>query len=280
MHKFTQALVVAALLSPAAAFAQDGDTAPITVSGSAAVVSDYRFRGVSQTDREMAVQAGITLTYESGLYVGTWGSNLAGWGTFGGPNLELDLIAGYKATFNGGTALDVGVTVYTYPGGVDLTTVWEPYAKLSGTVGGASLLAGVAYAPPQKALGRWYYNGTSASSGIYDDAGDKEDNLYLWVDAAYAIAGTPLTAKAHVGHSWGNDGLGPNGTSLTPTGSFTDWSLGVDAAFKNLTLGVAYVDTDISRSDAAYLQPGFSKGNDGTGRIAGPTVVFSLTAAF
>lgn len=35
------------------------------------------------------------------------------------------------------------MTVYTYPGGVDLTTVWEPYAKLSGTVGGASLLAEV-----------------------------------------------------------------------------------------------------------------------------------------
>lgn len=64
-----------------------GDTAPpsaITVSGSATIVSDYRFRGVSQSDKDLAVQAGITVTHESGLYVGAWGSNLAGWGTFGG----------------------------------------------------------------------------------------------------------------------------------------------------------------------------------------------------
>lgn len=269
-------------LTVSSAFAQEAaeETPAFTVSGSAAIVTDYRFRGVSQSDREYAAQAGITVTHESGFYLATWGSNLAGWGTFGGPNLELDLVGGWKTTFEGGAGLDIGVTVYTYPGGADTTTVWEPYAKLSGSVGGASLLAGVAYAPSQKALGKWYFNGTSAFNGVYDDPGDKEDNLYIWGDASYAIAGTPLTAKAHVGHSWGNDGLGPNGTSLTPTGSYTDWSLGLDATFKNLTLGVAYVDTDITDGDAAYLQPGFSKGNDGTGRIAGPTVVFALTAAF
>lgn len=278
-HVLTTALFSTLIASPAAA--QTTEEAPaLTVSGSAAVVSDYRFRGVSQSDKEVAVQGGITVAHESGIYIGTWGSNLAGWGTFGGANLELDLIAGYKAEFGGGSAIDVGVTVYTYPGGADTTTVWEPYAKLSGSVGGASLLAGVAYAPSQKSLGRVFFNGAAAAAGTPNDPGDKEDNVYVWGDAGYAIGGSPITAKAHLGHSWGNKGLGPNGTSLTPTGSYTDWSLGLDATFKSLTLGVAYVDTDISRSDAAYLQPGFSKGNDGTGRIAGPTVVFSLTAAF
>lgn len=279
-YVLTTALLSTLTVSPA--FAQEAaeETPAITISGSAAVVSDYRFRGVSQSDDEPAVQAGITITHESGFYLATWGSNLAGWGTFGGPNLELDLVGGWKKTFEGGVGIDVGVTVYTYPGGADTTTVWEPYAKLSGTVGGASLLAGVAYAPSQKSMGKWYFNGTSASNGVYDDPGDKEDNLYIWGDVAYAISGTPFTAKAHIGHSWGNDGLGPNGTSLTPTGSYTDWSLGLDTTYKNLTLGIAYVDTSISSADAAYLQPGFSKGNDGTGSIASGKVVFSLTAAF
>ena len=48
-------------------------------------------------------------------------------------------------------------------------------------------------------------------------------------DGAFAIAGTPITAKAHIGHSWGNDGLGPNATSVAPTGDYWDWSLGADA---------------------------------------------------
>ena len=41
----------------------------ITINGSATVVSDYRFRGISQTNRHFAVQGGLTVSHESGLYV-------------------------------------------------------------------------------------------------------------------------------------------------------------------------------------------------------------------
>ncbi|MGN7160132.1 TorF family putative porin [Sphingomonas sp. SAFR-052] len=277
---------VAGMLSalPVTAHAQDGtsgnDPAPaVTVGGSAAVVSDYRFRGVSQSDGNVAVQGGVTVAQDSGIYAGFWGSNLAGWGTFGGANLELDLIGGYRTPVAGGT-LDVGLTWYMYPGGADRTDFAEPYAKLSGTAGSASLTAGVAYAPRQQALGRWYRTGADAAAGVYTGPGAKGDNLYLWGDGALAIAGTPLTAKAHIGHSRGQDGLGPNATAVAPTGSYWDWSLGADATWHGLTLGIAYVDTDISDRDAAYLRPSFSKGQDGTGNIAGGTVLVSLTAAF
>lgn len=47
-----------------------------------------------------------------------------------------------------------------------------------------------------------------------------------------------------------------------------------------LTLGVAYVDTDISKAESAYLQPSFSRGQDGVGSIANGKFVVSLTAAF
>jgi uncharacterized protein (TIGR02001 family) len=263
------------------AFAQD-DPGPsdVTVSGSVALASDYRFRGISQTDKAMAVQGGLTVAHRSGLYAGAWASNLAGWGTFGGANMELDLIAGYKLPLADGAAIDVGVTWYMYPSGADKTDFAEPYVKLSGTAGPATLTAGVAYAPRQQALGRWYATGADAASGVYTDPGAKDDNLYLWGDAAMAIAGTPFTAKAHVGHSDGNRGLGPNATSVAPTGSYWDWSLGMDATWRNLTLGLSYVDTDIGRSEAAYLQPSFSKGQDGAGSIADPTLVVALTASF
>lgn len=270
------------LVAAAPALAQD-DTAPpppVTISGSAAIVSDYRFRGVSQSDEDVAVQAGVTISHESGLYGGFWGSNLAGWGTFGGANLELDIIGGYKFKPTEDVTLDVGVTYYMYPGGADKTDFFEPYAKVSGSIGPASLTAGVAYAPAQEALGRWYFTGADAAAGVYNDPGDKEDNLYIWVDAATAVPSTPFTLKGHVGFSDGNRGLGPNATSVAPTGKYFDWMVGVDTTFKNLTLGVSYVGTDISARDAEYLRPSFSNGQDGSGNIADGTFLFSLSAAF
>jgi uncharacterized protein (TIGR02001 family) len=289
-------LAVPALAIPAAAQAQSApdDTTPaapaaanpaappsaITVSGSVAIASDYRFRGVSQSDRQMAVQGGLTIAHESGFYVGTWASNLAGWGTFGGANMELDLIGGYKAKLGNGATLDTGLTWYMYPGGANKTDFAEPYVKLSGTTGPATLTAAVAYAPKQQAIGKWYATGADAAAGVYTRPGAKDDNLYLSGDGAFAITGTPITAKAHIGHSWGQDGLGPNATAVSPTGKYWDWSLGADTTWRNLTFNVSYVDTDISRRESAYLQPSFSKGQDGTGTIAGGTVVASLTAAF
>jgi uncharacterized protein (TIGR02001 family) len=257
------------------AFAQDtAPPSPITISGSASVASDYRFRGVSQTDKNVAVQGGITLAHESGVYIGTWGSNLAGWGTFGGANLELDLIAGYKKTF-GTATVDAGVTWYTYPGGADETDVVEFYGKLSGTAGPATLTAGVFYAPKQTSLS---YAIASATPSIPGD-GSRQKNLYLSGDAAAGVPNTPVTLKAHIGYSDGNPGLGPNGTSLAPTGTYWDWSLGADFTYRNLTLGVAYVDTDISNREAAYLTPNFSKSTNGS-PIAAGTGLVSLTAAF
>jgi uncharacterized protein (TIGR02001 family) len=284
------AFLLSAMLTLAAVPAAAQEEAPpkaVTVSGSVGLVSDYRFRGVSQSDENLAVQGGFTIAHESGIYIGTWGSNLSGWGTFGGANMELDLIAGYKFPVAGGT-LDVGATWYMYPGGFDNTDFIEPYAKLSGTAGPVSLTAGIAYAPKQEALGAWSANGTvaanvdySAGTG-YSNPGAKGDNLYVWGDAAAAIPNTGLTAKAHIGASSGNKGLGPFATSVTPTGNYADWLLGVDYAIPStpLTVGVAYVDTNITDRKAAYLQPSFSRGQDGVGSIAGAKVVFALTAAF
>jgi len=281
MRLSTLFLSSVALAAAAPAFAQDAPASPITITGSAGLVSDYRFRGVSQSDKEGAVQAGITLNHESGFYAGTWGSNLSGWGTFGGSNMELDLFGGYKAKVGNGT-LDVGLLWYMYPGGSDKTDFAEPYAKLSGVVGPVTLTAGVAYAPKQEALGRWYSTGALYTAGTPDDAGAKKDNLYLSGDAVAAIPTTPFSVKAHVGHSDGNKGLGPNGTSVAPTGSYWDWMFGVDTTYKNLTFGVSYVDTDIrfGSAKAQRINPSFSEGQDGGGSIADGTVLFAITAAF
>lgn len=285
MSRFKFLAVAAGLvMTPSAAFAQTADATPetpaVTVSGSASLVSDYRFRGISQTDTHMAVQAGLTATHKSGVYGGLWASNLAQWGTYGGANMELDVLGGYKASISPSATIDVGLVWYMYPGGSDKTDNAEAYARLTGTTGPVQLTAGIAYSPPQEALGKWYDDGASAAAGVYDRTGVKGDNLYLSGDGAYTIEGTPLTARAHIGHSWGQDGLGPNVNATSPTGAYWDWSLGADATWRDLTLGVAWIGSDLTYSRTAYLLPAFSKGMNDEGSIAGNTVVVSLTAGF
>ncbi|HUD29971.1 MAG TPA: TorF family putative porin, partial [Novosphingobium sp.] len=65
-------LLAGTALSAAPAFAQDAEApSEITVTGSAAVTTDYRFRGVSQSGGDFAIQGGITVSHASGFYVGT-----------------------------------------------------------------------------------------------------------------------------------------------------------------------------------------------------------------
>ena len=282
--KYQIACAALALMSSVPAFAQEAPTSPITVTGSVGLVSDYRFRGVSQSDKAMAVQGGFTATHESGVYAGTWASNLAGWGTFGGAGIELDLFAGYAIPLNESTTLDVGLTWYMYPSGADETDFAEPYVKLSSQLGPVKGLVGVAYAPKQQALGRWYNDAFSYATGTPDNPGKKNDNFYVWSDVSGAVPNTPVTLKAHLGWSKGNSGLGPNGTSVAPTGKYLDWLVGADLAIPGtpLTLGVAYVDTDIARVEENYLRPNLSVADaDNAGQsIVRSQVVFSITAAF
>ena len=266
---FGAAMLAAA--SPAVA----QDTAPpkeFTLNVSVTGTTDYRLRGVSQSDTKPAIQGTMTITHKSGVYGGLFASNLAGWGTFGGPDLELDLIGGFKHSLGGGT-VDAGLTWYMYPGGATITDYAELFARYSHSLGPATVTGGVYYAPPQRALGN--YTNTPQSR-----IGDTEDNLYVTGDAAVGIPKTPFTLKAHIGHSNGNPGLGPNGTSVTPTGDYWDYAAGTDITYKVLTLNVSYIGTDITRRSSAYLQPSFSKGQNGSGDIANGTVVVSLTAAF
>lgn len=278
--KYKIACAALALISSVPAFAQEEPAGPVTVTGSVGLVSDYRFRGVSQSDRGMAIQGGITATHESGFYVGTWGSNLGGWGRFGGANMELDLIAGYSAALGEGTTVDVGLTWYMYPSGADKTDFAEPYVKLSHQFGPVKGLVGVAYAPKQEALGKWC---SDAACTVFDP-GDKEDNLYIWGDVSAAIPNTPVSVKAHVGYSDGNSGLGPNGTSVAPTGKYVDWLVGADLAIPGtpLTASISYIDTDIARVEEDYIRPNFmvNDGKDFGKSIARGTIVFALTAAF
>jgi hypothetical protein len=104
------------LWAPDPLVAQDG--APFEVAGVVSLASDYRFRGISQTLSEMAVQGGIEVSVPSGWYGGVWGSNL----NFGEPSpdgraqAEVDVFAGFSRGVGSGYEVDVGLIYYAYPG--------------------------------------------------------------------------------------------------------------------------------------------------------------------
>lgn len=66
-----------ATLPPASAPATDApvSTSPFTITGGAAIVSQYRFRGISQSDNKPVVQGTFTVAHSSGFYVSVWGSS-------------------------------------------------------------------------------------------------------------------------------------------------------------------------------------------------------------
>lgn len=82
------------------------------LSGDVGIVSDYVFRGVSQSDEDPAVQAGLSFTFDSGFYVGTWASQVD-FGTEA--DFEVDLFAGYGFTIGDSVEADVQVLRYVYP---------------------------------------------------------------------------------------------------------------------------------------------------------------------
>lgn len=246
MFNFARLLVPASAIAILAAPANAaGEGSAITVTGGATVVTDYRFRGISQTDRHFAIQGTISVSHKSGLYATVWGSSIDDYVANGG-DAELDLILGYKKSF-GSTTIDGGLLYYYYPGSGGANTDFaEPYLSVTQTIGAFSAKATAAYAPKQKAL--------SVGNG-------KEDNLYLAGDLGYAIAHTPVTLAAHLGHSFGP-------SYLTIGNGYTDWSLGATVTHKNLTAGLSYVDT----SKRLYGPRGHN--------IAGSGVVGSLGVSF
>ncbi|WP_375195724.1 TorF family putative porin [Sphingobium sp.] len=237
------ALAVAAMSAPASA--QDAPASELTVTGNAAVVTDYRFRGISQTDKRFALQGGLTVTHSSGFYVSTWGSSIDDY-VANGSDQELDLIAGYSKTI-GAATVDVGVLYYYYPGSGGANTDFvEPYASIKGTFGPATAKLTANYAPKAKAL--------SVGNG-------KEDSLYLAGDLSTSIPNTPLGVSAHLGHSFGP-------SYLTIGKEYTDWNVGATYTWSHLTFGVSYVDTDKS----LYSPSGRN--------ISKAGVVGSITASF
>ena len=242
-------LAAASVVAPA--MAQDAPASPFTVTGGAALTSDYRFRGVSQTNTRFAVQGTLGVVHESGAYVGTWGSSVDEY-VAAGSDQEIDLYGGYKKTIDG-TTIDGGLLYYFYSGNAKGTNTdfFEPYFNVSHTFGPVSAKVGLNYAWKQ--------------AGLSSNGKAKQDNLYTYAELSGGIPETGVTLTGHVGLS--------SGRSFLTAGlkSYADWSLTAAYTFKAMTFSVAYVDTDFKKGEALS----FSGRN-----IAKAGVVAAIAVAF
>lgn len=118
-----------AFAPPAAA---QKETLSITgeVTGSLAFTTDYRFRGISQTFRDPAIQGGLEFTTPGRFYVGTWASIVDKLTYANSRGFEWDIYGGYRAPLGGAWTLDVGAIQYLYPS-VSRYGTLEAYAGVS-----------------------------------------------------------------------------------------------------------------------------------------------------
>ena len=213
--------VVGAIVIVGPAGAQTAPPAEFTVTGGATLVTDYRFRGESQTNKDVAVQATATIQHKSGFYASFWGSSIDDY-VANGSDAELDLIGGYRKTFNG-TTVDGGLLYYVYPGNNGATTNFaEPYISVAHTLGPVSAKVGGNFAWKQQALGL---------------TGDRRGGAYAYGELSAAVPKTGLTVTGHLGHSFVRN-------YITFGEAYTDWSVTAAYTIKQITVGVAYVDTD------------------------------------
>ncbi|MBV8687843.1 MAG: hypothetical protein JOZ90_02795 [Alphaproteobacteria bacterium] len=207
------------LLVSAEAAAQEAEPARVAspgleVGGDVTLLSDYRFRGISRSNGDPALQGRLTFSLPSGLYAGARGTTLKGLASRA--DLEFDLYAGYTADLGVGTSLDGGILYYAFPGADGASGYVEPYAALSHTLGPVEATLGAKYAPSQRAIG-----------------GD--DRLYLFGEVEAGIPATPLTLSAQAG--WQDAGR---------FGRYWNWSLGGRYAIGPVEAGLRYVDTDLA----------------------------------
>ncbi len=249
------ALAAAATLS-SGAMAQTAPAPDFTVTGNFGVTSDYRFRGISQNNLDPAFQGGFDVAHKSGVYLGTWGSNVSQWAASTTGSLEMDLYGGYK-TEVAGVGVDVGAIAYKYPG----TT--KSYRSNT-----EEAYVGLSYGPivfkTSYVLSKNYF----ASNTSFPNHSAR-GTMYYDLTIAQEIA-PKLTASAHAGRTEYKDQTGTVGKV-----SYSDYNVGLAYDLNGFVLGVKYFWNDVNAGTKSYAGATSTNPN-----LYKDGVAVSLTKAF
>jgi uncharacterized protein (TIGR02001 family) len=246
--RFTMTALLALSALPSLAQTATPDYA---FSGNLGIFSDYRFRGISQTNKNPAVQGGVDLSMKNGLYLGNWNSNVDS-AQYNGANIEMDFYGGWKATF-GDFGLDLGGIYYSYPGsGANATQKIDNFELYVGGTWGPLTLK--------------YNYATSDFFGVPDSSGAYYVNL-----GGNHDFGNGFGVTASVGYQGGLK----NGACVTEIGgqvscSITDYKLGGTYTVDGWVFALAYVATN--RDIPGYTDPAKN--------IANGTALASVTKSF
>lgn len=217
MKHAVRCLAAAAVLS-LASFATSAQEAESPYSWNVTAVSDYVFRGVSQTDEDPTLQAGFTYTSPVGLYAGVWGSGVD-FGP-GDPSTEVDFLIGYGFDVSDNVNFDVLFNRYTYPGASELN-----YNEL---------ITSTTFAEQYK-LTVAYTN---------DLSGSDTKSWYYAVGGEWALP-QDFTLAANVGRTSLETDFGKD---------YTDFNIGVSRQFGLFNLGLGFHGTDgAGRDNNGYL---------------------------
>lgn len=248
--------LIAASVLPTLAHAADAAPAPEhTFTSNVTLASEYIYRGIGQTNRKPAIQGGFDYAHSSGVYLGTWASNVS-WLTDGNStvsnSIEMDFYGGYKATF-GDFGLDIGGIYYYYPG-----TGANP-ALISAKNG--ELYIGGSWGP---LTAKYNYAVTD-----FFGAPDSNGSWYLNVAASHDF-GNGFGINGSIGYQALKGGAKVVQINGTVVDSITDWKLGGTYTVDGWVMGLAYISTN--RNLAGYTSPGKN--------ISNGTAVVSVTKTF
>jgi uncharacterized protein (TIGR02001 family) len=267
------ASTVAAAVAVPAVLAQS----PHTLSGNVALMGDYRFRGLSQTYTQPAIQGGVDYAPATGAYVGAWGSNVSGNQFLNGGSLELDLYSGYRWTA-GKVGLDLGLLYYWYPRARYNINPGDRYNTAEVYVGGRydQFAAKYSYALTNlfgmktRTIGGYCginADGTAATTDCLG-TGTSKGSGYVDLTATFNVV-FGVSLALHYGHQ--------NVRSYDLC-SYTDYKIGLTRAFGAATLGAAVVGTDAE--GRFYRFTPTTAGSRETEDVARSAIVLSASKAF
>jgi uncharacterized protein (TIGR02001 family) len=262
MKKSTIALAIISGLTAAPAFAADADW---TVTGNVNVLTDYRFRGISQTGRGPALQGGFDAGHKSGFYVGNWNSNVSGTQYPGGHGIEMDFYAGYKGEYKG-VGYDIG-NLYYYYGDARFGNTKVDNNEVYGALSYGPVSAKVSYATTD-------YFGLNGDTAVLDEngaafgSGNSRGTTYSELNFSKEIM-PKLTLAAHVGYT---------DIKNYKDFSYTDYKLGLSYDLNGYVLGAAYVGNDVK---ARAKGPFFTSATaTGPKELYTDTIVLSIGKTF